>query len=201
MNKPKPRGGLEPALALYRPRVTAFIAKMIQSDIDVEDLTQETMIKVSRGWEKFRGDSALSSWIFQIASNVCVDYFRYSSLRPGLAKEQITAQTPSSDGVVSHIQSKEIRSCIHVNIATLPETYQRILIMYYMDGASLKQIASAVGISANSAKVRLHRARKRFRDACFSACDISIEAGGSVVCGPKAGKRGQGGLAGQPKRQ
>jgi RNA polymerase sigma-70 factor (ECF subfamily) len=159
---------------------------MIQNEGDTEDLVQETMIKVSRSWDSFRGDSALSSWIFKIASNVCVDYFRYSSLRPGLVKEETTVEAPSADGVLSQVASKETKSCVHDNITALPDSYQRILIMYYMDGASLKQIASDIGISANSAKVRLHRARKRFRGACVSTCDISSDKGGNVVCGPKS---------------
>ena len=74
---------------------------------------------------------------------------------------------------------------------------RRILIMYYMDGTPIKEIAAAENISTNSAKVRLHRARKRFHDSCASSCDVSSDENGEVICSPKnKGHRNNGGCNG-----
>ncbi len=181
---------LDTVLSSYRPRVAAFIAKMTQSEGDVEDLVQETLLRMARGWEGFRGDSSLSSWIFQIASNVCVDYFRARSSRPEPAREEKVVEAPSSEGVLRQMEKKEMGECVHDHMSNLPEAYKRILIMRYMDGATLKEIAEADGISENSAKVRLHRARKRFRESCLSSCEVSSDGRGEVACGPKDKKRG-----------
>lgn len=176
---------IDSILSVYRPRVTAFISKMTQDDSDLEDLVQETLIKVARGLENFRGDSALSTWIFTIASNVVNDYFRSRS--PGMEsfEEGKTVIASSSDGALKRIDKKEMGDCVSSNISFLPEAYRRILITYYMDGATLKEIAAKNGVTENSVKVRLHRARKRFRAVCFASCDLSFDGSGEIVCGPK----------------
>ena len=185
MNTQSENTTLDSVLSVYRPRLTAFIAKMTRNERDVEDLVQETLIKVARNWNSFRGDSSLSSWVFQIASNVCVDYFRVRSSKPELYQEESKIQVSSSKGILLQIEKKEGDACVQDGIANLFDADRRILIMYYMDGTPVKEIAVAEGISTNSAKVRLHRARKRFRDSCTSSCDVSSDETGEVVCSPK----------------
>jgi len=185
MNTQSANTTLDSVLSAYRPRLTAFIAKMTRNGRDVEDLVQETLIKVARNWDSFRGESTLSSWVFQIASNVCVDYFRARSSKPELYQEESKIQVSSPEGILRQIEKKEVDACVQDGIANLRETDRRFLVMYYMDGTPVKEIAVAEGISTNSAKVRLHRARKRFRDSCASSCDVSSDETGEVICSPK----------------
>ncbi len=87
---------LDSVLSAYRPRLTAFIAKMTRNRrYDLEDWVQETLIKVARNWDSFRGESSLSSWVFRIASNVCVDYFRGRSSKPEVYQEESKIQVSS----------------------------------------------------------------------------------------------------------
>lgn len=185
MNTRAANTALDSVLSAYRPRLTAFIAKMTRNERDVEDLVQETLIKVARNWDSFRGESTLSSWVFQIASNVCIDYFRASSSRPELYQEESKIQASSSESILRQIEKKEVDTCVQDGITNLLEADRRILIMFYMDGTPVKEIAVTEGISTNSAKVRLHRARKRFRDSCASSCDVSSDETGEVICSPK----------------
>jgi len=185
MNTQPANTTLESVLSAYRPRLTAFIGKMTKNERDVEDLVQDTLIKVARNWDSFRGESTLSSWIFQIASNICVDYFRVCSSKPEMYKEESKIQALLSEGILRQIEKKELDACVQDGIANLSEVDRRILIMYYMDGTPVKEIAVAEGISTNSAKVRLHRARKRFRDSCASSCNVSSDETGEVICSPK----------------
>ena len=185
MNTQSANTTLDSVLSAYRPRLTAFITKMTRNERDVEDLVQETLIKVARNWDSFRGESTLSSWVFQIASNVCIDYFRVRSSKPELYQEECKIQVSSSEGILRQIEKKEVDACVQDGIANLFEADRRILIKYYMDGTPVKEIAVAEGISTNSAKVRLHRARIRFRDSCASTCDVSGDETGEVICSPK----------------
>ena len=86
---------------------------------------------------------------------------------------------------MDQVETKETGSCVRNGIANLPKTYRRILIMHYIDGLPIKEIAVSEGINTGAAKVRLHRARKRFHDSCLASCDISGDGSGEVVCGPK----------------
>jgi len=176
---------LDSVLTYYRPRLVAFIAKMTRNEGDVEDLVQETLIRVARGWDSFRSESTLSTWIFQIASNVCIDYFRAQSSRPELCQEENRVGVSPPEGTLSQAAKQEIGACVQGRIANLPEKYKRALIMYYLDGASIKEIAVAESISTDAAKVRLHRARIRFHDSCVDSCDVSSDDSGDIVCGPK----------------
>lgn len=185
MNTQSANTTLDSVLSDYRPRLTAFIAKMMRNERDVEDLVQETLIKVARNWDGFRGESTLSSWVFQIASNVCVDYFRARSSKPELYQEERKIRVSLPESILRQIEKKEVDTCVQYGITNLLETDRRILIMYYMDGTPVKEIALAEGISNNSAKVRLHRARKRFRDSCALSCDVSCDETGEIVCSPK----------------
>ena len=161
------------------------MARVSKNPGDVDDLVQETLIRVARGWDSFRGESALSTWIFQIASNVCVDYFRAGSSRLQTYDREKAVEGSSSGDILGQIEKKEIVTCVQDGIAHLPESYTRILIMHYMDGAPLKAIAAAEGVTVNAAKVRLHRARKRFHDYCVAVCEICSDESGEVVCMPK----------------
>ncbi len=180
---------LDAVLSSYRPRLAAFMAKVTENENDVEDLVQETLIRVARGWDKFRGDSALSTWIFQIASNICVDYFRAGLSRPPLYQKEKEIEGSSSESMLGQIQKGEVGTCVRDGIAHLHESYKRILIMHYMDDVPLKAIAAAEDITVNSAKVRLYRARKRFHDYCAASCEISSDENGAVACLPKSKNR------------
>lgn len=174
---------LEELLRSYRPRVASFIAKIVRDSGEVDDLTQETLLRVAGGWENFRGESALSSWILQIASNVCVDYFRYKSRRPHapFSEKPLTVK-PASDNLTKGYESKEMGECIINHIDSLPESYRKVLILHDMEGLKMKNIALSEGVSENSVKVRLHRARKKLRAMLESNCVITVDGRNVNVC-------------------
>ena len=64
----------------FRPKLYRYFVR-VAGERDAEDLTQETMVKVSRGLEQFRGESSLSTWIYSIATNVARDRFRSAAHR------------------------------------------------------------------------------------------------------------------------
>jgi len=165
--------------------LTGFIKNLTTYEADVEDLVQETLVRVARGWDGFRGEAALSSWIFQIASNVCVDHFRARASRPEPYQEQKETKPATSADSLHDLEKIEVGACVRDGITDLPEADRRMLIKFYLDELPVKEIAAREGISTNSAKVRLHRARARFHDSCLASCDVSCDETGEVVCGPK----------------
>ena len=177
--------GLNDTLTSFKPRVAAFISRITWNAPEVDDLVQETLIRVSQGWDSFRGDSALTSWIFQIASNVVKDHFRAKAVRPQLASEGRDMESPDTHEILDQLESKETGICVQDEIHILPESYKRILISHYIEGNTIKEIAASENISESSVKVRLHRARERFRSSCASSCDVSPDKNGNIHCGPR----------------
>jgi len=64
----------------FQPRVFRYFARLVGDD-DAQDLTQETLVKVDRGLETFRGESSISTWIYRIATNVLRDRFKSASFK------------------------------------------------------------------------------------------------------------------------
>ncbi len=174
---------LDEVLAAYRPRVAAFVARIMGNNADVDDLVQETFIKVSSGWTRFRGDSALSSWIFQIASNVCADHFRAGKRHAAepLEESSTTVNIPKTNPV-EFAEHGEMSQCVKERVNSLPPSYRDVLIRRDIEGFRIKEIAEMEGATANSVKTRLCRARKKLRTILESACELSLDERNVLVC-------------------
>jgi RNA polymerase sigma-70 factor (ECF subfamily) len=76
------RAPVETELEQYRPELTGYCYRMLASPVDAEDAVQETMIRAWRGLDKFEGRSQLRSWVYKIATNVCLDMLNGRERRP-----------------------------------------------------------------------------------------------------------------------
>ncbi len=176
---------LEDALAEYVPRLGRFIARMAPG-AEVDDILQEALVKITNGWKSFRGDSALSTWMFQIASNTLSDYYRSRKKRIVVAENGMNlAGSNAADSPLNYAENRELSDCLQSRLATLPRHYARALILREIEGKKLREIAKMEGASENSIKVRLHRARSKLRAIIESACDTALDERSVMVCHPR----------------
>jgi len=165
-----------------------FIYRMTQNEADAEELTQETFIKVWNGLDGFRPDSSVKAWIYRIASNVCLDSFRKNKRTPqmeGMETDDEFLYDEKIPLIEDEIYKSKMAECIRNYIAKLPDDYRAIIMLHDIEGIKNSDIAGILGISLDSVKIRLHRARGRLRKALSKDCKVLYDKNGDIYCEPK----------------
>jgi len=182
---------------IYQPKIFRYLANLID-DYEAEDLTQEVFVKVSRNLETFRGESHVSTWIYRIATNLAIDRIRYCSL-PFVdqlnrvetaidADEQLedrniwTGERPYS--AEQRLIRGEMTECIRSCLENLPEAFRIVLMLSESEGFKNKEIAEIVGVTLETVKIRLHRARTLLRKEIEKNCRVYRDERNELACEP-----------------
>ena len=119
-------------------------------------------MKAFRAINTFRGDSAFSSWLYRIAENVCIDFFRKQKAAYDIAplhtveETQIAKTHPDPAELLTR---SELRQQLHDAIAALTPSRKRVFLLYYFEELSIKAIVTHTGRSEGTVKTHLRNAR------------------------------------------
>jgi len=147
---------------------------------DAEDIAQEVFIKVYRSLDRFRQDAQLTSWLYRIVMNACIDHRRRHAPPTAAPFGEEAAQrllnTPEeTPGPEARAYAGELGQVLESEIARLPNGQRIVFIMRHHQGLKLSEIADALGLAEGTVKRQLHAAVHRLRDALSSA---NVTAGG-----------------------
>lgn len=160
----------------YAPRVFNMARRMVRSDDDAEDVTQDVLLKVVRNLPSFRGESALPTWLHRVTLNTAISHRRKRAVRDERCARDpfdvVLADEPASkpgwDGASAPeapLLRRETRGLIERAIAGLPPIYRTVFVLSDVEGLPNAVIAKQLGLSLPAIKSRLHRARQLLRDA------------------------------------
>jgi RNA polymerase sigma-70 factor (ECF subfamily) len=141
---------------------------------DAEDIAQDVFIKVYRSLDRFRYDAQLTSWLYRIVMNACIDFRRRQS-PAGSAPfteetELLMANTPEEGpGPEEQTYGGQLGDVLQSEIARLPPGQRLVFTMRHHEGLKLSEIASALGLAEGTVKRQLHAAVHRLRAALTSA--------------------------------
>ena len=135
-----------------------------------KDLVQETFLNAYRGFKNFRGDAQISTWLYTIASRVCM---RMRRKRKGAPERELSLDEfiPTSEGEFrlqipveglspeDALENKQLREALDAAIGRLPKKYKMPLVLRDMEGLSAKEVGAIMGLNERAVKSRLHRAR------------------------------------------
>jgi len=155
---------------------------------DAEDIAQEVFIKVYRSLDKFRQDAQLSSWLYRIVMNACIDHRRRhvpaGSAPFGEEAEQTLLNTPEeAPGPEARAYAGELGQVLETEINRLPPGQRVVFIMRHHQGLKLGEIADALGLAEGTVKRQLHAAVHRLRHALTHANVSTAAATPSIVRG------------------
>jgi RNA polymerase sigma-70 factor, ECF subfamily len=143
----------------HRRPIQAYLARLIDDRETAEDLCQETFLKALRGWAQHEPPAYPIAWLYRIATNTAYDHLRRRR-RANLAP-LIDAETVAGDTAPE--MELEEREPVQSALAQLPPRYRVPLLLQSCEGQSMREIADTLGCSCNAVKMRLLRARQRFR--------------------------------------
>ena len=170
----------------FHAKIHRYLERMVGRD-DAEDLTQEVFIRTSRALPQFRGDSTVSTWIFRIATNVAYDRLRSRSSR-SRCETSLESGPPVVDRAPSldkRVVRGEMNECIDKYIEELPTGYRAAVVLSEHEGFTNQEIADALGVSLETVKIRLHRARARLRKELGDGCSLYRDDRNELACEPK----------------
>jgi RNA polymerase sigma-70 factor (ECF subfamily) len=152
------QAGETPALgelfSRYRSRLYGFLVRRV-GDSNADDLFQETWLRVVRGKERFDPDRRFSTWLFQIANNLCRDSGRRRAVK---GKAEDAMREAGRADPRAREPSLDLRLHVRRRIAELPERLQEVLLLRYFEQMTEGEIAEVVGIPTGTVKSRLHAA-------------------------------------------
>jgi RNA polymerase sigma-70 factor (ECF subfamily) len=170
----------------YYNAVRKFILAYTKDEWVADDLIQETFIKVQKNLKSVKDPAKLSSWIFRIAHNLCHDHYRQAK-RSSLNQRNIQQEIVSFKEAVAQkeLEQQQMGECVQDKMDLLPPDYRSVLILSDIMAFSHKEIAEILEISVSNVKVRIHRARKKFRTILEEHCSFEVDERSVLVCDPK----------------
>lgn len=148
-----------------------------------QDLTQETLLRVARSLSGFDGRASLRTWAITIATRVAADHFRRQSRTVAeVTLEDYHDLTEDDRSLERQLVIDEMNCCIREVINGLPEDYRAALVLRDLEGFSVAEVAAVVECSLATAKIRLHRARKRLQEALGQQCSFYSDQENVLRC-------------------
>ena len=135
---------------------------------DAEDIAQEVFIKVYRSLDRFRQDAQLTSWLYRIVMNACIDHRRRqhpSSAAPfgDEAEQRLRNTAEETPGPEDCAYAGELGEVLESEIARLPNGQRSVFVMRHHQGLKLSEIAESLGLAEGTVKRQLHAAIHRLR--------------------------------------
>jgi RNA polymerase sigma-70 factor (ECF subfamily) len=170
----------------FQPKILRYLCRLVGED-EAEDLAQETFVKVGSALDSFRGESKLSTWLYRVATNTAIDRLRSPAFQR--ASEEVFLEDPLENcgsqaddrdpwtgekkpSVEQKLVRDEMNACLLGQIEKLPEIYRTVFVLSELEGLANQEITEILGVTIDTVKIRLHRAREKLRDQILSHCEF-----------------------------
>jgi RNA polymerase sigma-70 factor (ECF subfamily) len=171
---------ISPALEIvwnqFCDQLCSFVRARAPNEDTAEDILQEVFIRIHTKGDTLRNADKLQSWVFQIARNALIDYYR---------SRRTTVELPQTLGFWEEDYeddlAAELAADVREMVETLPEPYREALMLTAYEGLSQKELAKRLGLSYSGAKSRVQRARESVRDMLMACCHFELDRRGTVI--------------------
>lgn len=150
----------------YKDLVYTLAYRMLKHREEAEEVAQDAFVKVYRSLNKFKGDSKFSTWIYKVTYNTCLDRLKKNKKHfndvpiDEYTEHKLETIDNALEGMIKMERSDLIKRCIN----KLPSESSYLLTLYYFEELSLDEMSKIIGITSNTIKVKLYRARKKLAE-------------------------------------
>lgn len=150
---------------IFLPKIFRYISYKVSDTHLAEDLTSAVFEKALTGFKSYRSEKAkFSTWIFRIARNTLIDYFRVSGKQKTIPLEEIDNEPKSGDTPEQAFLEKEESQILRQCISKLSPKEQEIISLKFGAEMNNRQIAGLLGLTDSNVGVILYRAVRKLRD-------------------------------------
>ena len=158
----------------HNQRLFRVARAIVHNDAEAEDVVQASYVKAFTHLGSFRGDAELTTWLTRIAINEATERLRRR--RPTLDVDQIDIERSQSAQIIqfptiqpqldpeTEMSRQEIRHILEQAVDTLPPAFRSVFVLRDVEGLSVEETASYLGIKPETVRTRLHRARRLMRE-------------------------------------
>lgn len=150
------RGAFTDLYHRYQPRLHGYLRRLVRDPARIEELVDDVMFVVWKDARRFRGDAAVSSWIFGIAYRRAMDALRRDGRRESILQ-------PNIDPTDLPAQEPRHRELVRAGLAELSADHRQVVELTYFCGFSYQEISDIAGCPVNTVKTRMYHARRRLK--------------------------------------
>ena len=158
----------EELIRQYEKKVYTLCFRMCGNSEDAEEAAQDAFLALWRGIDRFRQESSLSTWIYRLATNACIDTLRRRKKQSGSVslddEELFVDAVDTSPQPQETVEHREAQKLLQEGLSALPEEYRKVLILREIEGLSYTEIAESASIELGTVKSRISRGRSLLRN-------------------------------------
>ncbi|MGC1473921.1 MAG: RNA polymerase sigma factor [Psychroserpens sp.] len=159
----------------FQQKVFATCISFVPNVEDAEDIAQDVFVKIFKSIKRFKGDCKLSTWIYKITTNMCLEFIRKKNTKKRFAfLQSITGNAIPFDKTdyfteMNHpgilLENKELNATLFKAINGLPESQCIVFTLHKIDGKSYQEVAEITNKSLSSVESMMFRAKKNLQNA------------------------------------
>ena len=158
----------EELIRQYEKKVYTLCFRMCGNSEDAEEAAQDAFLALWRGIDRFRQESSLSTWIYRLATNACIDTLRRRKKQSGSVslddEELFVDAVDTSPQPQETVEHRETQKLLQEGLSALPEEYRKVLILREIEGLSYTEISESASIALCPVKSRISRGRSLLRN-------------------------------------
>lgn len=152
-----------------------FVCSRVSNSEDAEDILQDIFLSIYRQRHTLRDPDRLESWMYQVARNRIIDYYRRPRRWVDLSETLASEECQDQDAHASLLEP------LQKAIASLPDSYRQALLLADVEGISQQVLAHRLGIGLSGVKSRVQRARSKVKESLLECFNIEFDIRGQVM--------------------